>query len=52
VGIVDDGVLDHAAWSSLTGRHAAFAEGAGMARRYPSDISPFAALTPDPDAQA
>jgi ribosomal protein S18 acetylase RimI-like enzyme len=44
--------LDHPAWSSLTGVHRALAEGTGRARRYPPDVSPFAALHPDRDAQA
>ena len=38
--------LDDAAWSSLTGPHAHFALGEGLARRYPADVSPFAALAP------
>lgn len=36
--------LDSAAWSSLTGPHARFALGDGLARRYVADVSPFAAL--------
>lgn len=35
--------LDRPAWSALAGRHAAFAEGDGLARRYRPDIVPFAA---------
>jgi ribosomal protein S18 acetylase RimI-like enzyme len=38
--------LDSAAWTSLTGPHARFALGEGQARRYPADVSPFAALGP------
>jgi len=36
--------LDNAVWASLTGRHAAQAEVTGMARRYPTDQSLFAAV--------
>ncbi len=36
--------LDQAAWASLTGPHAHFALGDGLARRYPTDVSPFAAV--------
>ncbi|HEY0240001.1 MAG TPA: GNAT family N-acetyltransferase [Friedmanniella sp.] len=36
--------LDSAAWASLTGPHAHFAIGSGLARRYPADVSPFAAV--------
>jgi ribosomal protein S18 acetylase RimI-like enzyme len=41
---VDETPLDNAAWSSLTGPHAHFAETVGQARRYPPDISPFVAV--------
>jgi len=34
-------------WHSLVGRHATFAEGAGGARRYQSDVSVFAAIEGD-----
>jgi ribosomal protein S18 acetylase RimI-like enzyme len=44
--------LDSAAWASLTGAHAGFATGDGLARRYPSDISPFAAVASFGDARA
>lgn len=40
----DDSVLDEAAWSSLTGEHAHLAEGGDLVRRYPVDVSPFAAV--------
>jgi predicted GNAT family acetyltransferase len=40
-------VLDRPAWSALNGRHAAFAEGDGLARRYRPDIIPFAAARDD-----
>jgi GNAT superfamily N-acetyltransferase len=40
-------VLDHAAWTSLTGPHARFAEVKGQAARYPADVSPFVAVAPD-----
>ena len=44
--------LDHVAWSSLTGPHAALANGAGRARRYRAELSPFAALAPERDGRA
>ena len=34
--------LDHPVWHALTTRQAALAEGGALARRYPSDIAPFA----------
>ncbi|MEU4365335.1 GNAT family N-acetyltransferase [Promicromonospora sp. NPDC023987] len=40
----DDPVLDDPAWSALTGAHAHLAEGGDLARRYPADVSPFAAV--------
>lgn len=40
--------LDHAAWTSLTGAHARLAETTGGAVRYPADVSPFAAIEPNP----
>lgn len=36
-------VLDNAPWAALTGPHAHWAEGDGLVRRYPVDVSPFAA---------
>ncbi|MCK9793461.1 GNAT family N-acetyltransferase [Isoptericola sp. 4D.3] len=44
-------VLDDARWSSLTGAHAHLAEGNELVRRYPVDVSPFAAVRSweDPD---
>jgi len=47
-----EAVLDNAAWHSLTGGHAHFAEVHGRARRYPLDVSPFAALPDDADDAA
>jgi ribosomal protein S18 acetylase RimI-like enzyme len=44
--------LDNPAWSSLTGPHAALAEGDGGARRYRSDVSPFAAIASEHDGEA
>jgi len=35
--------LDRLVWNALTGRHAKFAEGGALARRYRPDIIPFAA---------
>jgi len=49
---VGDHPLDNPAWSSLNGPHAGFAERSGVAARYPADVSPFAGLPEDPDAQA
>jgi ribosomal protein S18 acetylase RimI-like enzyme len=49
VGLVDKGALDHPAWASLTGPHAHFAETRGRAVRYPIDVSPFGAISPDAD---
>lgn len=40
----DVSVLDNAAWSSLTGAHAAFASGNDLVLRYPEDVSPFFAV--------
>lgn len=40
--------LDNPAWAALKGRHAHLATGDGPVRRYPAEVSPFAALeTPD-----
>jgi ribosomal protein S18 acetylase RimI-like enzyme len=47
-----DAILDNPAWHSLLGPHAQLAEGAGGARRYPVDVSPFAALTDQADEHA
>ena len=44
--------LDTAAWASLTGPHARFARGEGLARRYLADVSPFAAVASFDDEQA
>ena len=44
--------LDSAAWTSLTGAHAHFALGRGLARRYRPDVSPFAALATPDDGRA
>lgn len=44
--------LDAAAWGSLTGAHAHLALGSGLARRYPADLSPFAAVAAVEDEQA
>jgi ribosomal protein S18 acetylase RimI-like enzyme len=37
--------LDHPVWYALTTRQAALAEGGALARRYPPDIGPFAAIS-------
>lgn len=39
-------VLDDLVWSALTGPHAAFAIGDGVARRYPPEVAPFSAVSP------
>ena len=49
LGPDDAYVLDHAAWTSLTGPHVRFAEVKGQAARYPADVSPFVAVAPDAD---
>ncbi len=50
LGGTDDAyTLDHAAWASLTGPHRRFAETHGQAARYPVDVSPFVAVSPDHD---
>ena len=45
-------MLDNVAWAALTGPHAPIAEINGLARRYPVDVSPFAAISNDQDPQA
>src|ERR1700688_640253 len=42
--------LDHPVWHALTTRQAALAEGGALARRYPSDVAPFADM-PEMSAQ-
>ncbi len=42
-------LLDRPIWSALRTRHAALAEGTGLARRYPSAIAPFAATENEDD---
>jgi ribosomal protein S18 acetylase RimI-like enzyme len=51
-GSPDARVLDHAAWMSLTGPHARFAQVKGRAARYPPDVSPFMGMDPDGELQA
>lgn len=46
-------LLDNPVWHALTGRHARFAEGDALARRYPAAVTPIAALAhPSPAAYA
>ncbi|MGC0415991.1 GNAT family N-acetyltransferase [Embleya sp. AB8] len=45
--MTDAHVLDNAAYTSLTGPHAALAERRGRVVRYPTTVSPFAALPED-----
>ena len=47
--VADLDPLDNPAWASLTGPHAGFAEGTGLALRYPPDVSPFMAVPPIAD---
>ena len=49
---IDDEVLDHPAWESLTNHHKSVAEGHGKAVRFRPDTSPFAALHPSLDEEA
>jgi len=48
-GTPDAFTLDHAAWASLTGPHAHFAQRHGQAARYPPDVSPFVGIAPEVD---
>jgi len=48
----DQHILDRAAWYSLSGPHAHLAEIHGLARRYPTDISPFNAVADESNSQA
>lgn len=47
-------LLDNPVWHALTGPHARFAEGSGLALRYEPDVAVFAAIPhePGPDAWA
>ena len=47
-----DPVLDRAAWSSLTGRHAHLAQRVGSAARYLPDVARFVAVADPVDPQA
>jgi ribosomal protein S18 acetylase RimI-like enzyme len=49
---VDDEALDSPVWSALAGPHAYLAQTNGKAVRYPSEVSPFAALQPGGAEQA
>lgn len=51
VAVTDFSVLDNPIWGALTTVHASMALSKGLARRYPGDISPLAALH-DPTAEA
>ncbi|SEP04514.1 GNAT family N-acetyltransferase [Amycolatopsis saalfeldensis] len=44
-----ESVLGNAAWASLTGPHAHFAERKGQVLRYPVDVAPFLAVPDEPD---
>jgi ribosomal protein S18 acetylase RimI-like enzyme len=45
-------ILDRAGWNALTGPHVHLAEVNGLARRYPTDISPFNAVEDIENPQA
>jgi ribosomal protein S18 acetylase RimI-like enzyme len=47
VVLVEQSALDQPVWTALTGPHARFAETVGGAARYPIDVAPFAAVSPD-----
>jgi ribosomal protein S18 acetylase RimI-like enzyme len=44
--------LDNPVWHALTGAQARFAEGAGPARRYQTDVAAFSALPDEPETDA
>ncbi|GAA0300705.1 GNAT family N-acetyltransferase [Kineococcus aurantiacus] len=44
--------LDNPVWSALTGVHAHLAEGDGLGRRYPADVSPFSGVADQADPLA
>jgi ribosomal protein S18 acetylase RimI-like enzyme len=46
---IDDRVLDNPVWAALTGPHAHLAERHGQTARYPTDVSPFVAMSDDHD---
>jgi GNAT superfamily N-acetyltransferase len=43
-------LLDDPIWNSLNTRHAAFAVGSGLARRYPAEIGPLSGIADQSDA--
>src|SRR5467141_1964250 len=43
VGQDQSSLLDNPVWNALATTHASFAEGDELAKRYPSDVAPFAA---------
>src|SRR5690349_23306626 len=45
-------ILDNPAWAALTGPQAGFAERHGRSARFPTDVSPFAALADPADPAA
>ena len=48
---MNSAALDNPIWSALTSEHESFAQSRGLARRYPAEVSPFAALAvPTPAA--
>jgi ribosomal protein S18 acetylase RimI-like enzyme len=49
---MDVSELDNPAWAALSGRHAHLASGDGAVKRYPGEVSPFAAVADDADLPA
>ena len=45
-------MLRNPVWSALIGDHAHLAEGSGLARRYLTDVSPFAAIADETDPRS
>src|SRR5205085_8865421 len=50
--IADVEPLDNPVWHALTGPHARFCDGTGVAVRYDPEVAPFAALPDDPPGDA
>jgi ribosomal protein S18 acetylase RimI-like enzyme len=50
-GAVTEEPLDQAAWASLNGPHARFAQRHGSVARYPEDMAPFLAVRPGAGAE-
>src|SRR3954452_6877683 len=50
--IADMAPLDNPVWHALTGPHARFSQGTGLARRYDPAVSAFAGMPDEPDDAA